>query len=146
MEDRQKAQAELDYQAHHDPLTGLPNRREFGRRFNEAIERAKLSHDNLALFFVDLDGFKMINDTLGHGVGDGVLKAVGERFRTSIGRNDIVARTGGDEFNILLTGAGTGTLADRVAQGLLDSLSQPMEVAGRYLSLSDRKSTRLNSS
>ena len=136
MEDRQKAQAELDYQAHHDPLTGLPNRREFARRFNEAIERAKMTNDNLALFFVDLDGFKLINDTLGHGVGDVVLKAVGERFRTSIGRNDIVARTGGDEFNILLTGAGTGTLADRVAQGLLDSLSQPLEVAGRYLSLS----------
>jgi diguanylate cyclase (GGDEF)-like protein len=136
MEDRQKAQAELDYQAHHDPLTGLPNRREFGRRFNEAIERAKLSNENLALFFVDLDGFKMINDTLGHAVGDGVLKAVGERFRKSIGRNDIVARTGGDEFNILLTGAGTGTLADRVAQGLLDSLSEPVEIAGRCMSLS----------
>ena len=131
-----KAQDELDYQAHHDPLTGLPNRREFGRRFDEAIERARMTQENLALFFVDLDGFKVINDTLGHAVGDAVLKAVGDCFRKSVGRRDIVARTGGDEFNILLTEAGTGTLADRVAQGLLDALNQPMEVAGRYLTLS----------
>ncbi len=136
VENRQKEQDELDYQAHHDPLTGLPNRREFGRKFNEAIERAKLTRDTVALFYVDLDGFKLINDTLGHGVGDGVLKAVAERFQKSIGRNDVVARTGGDEFNILLTEAGAGTLADRVAQGLLDAINQPLEVAGRYLSLS----------
>ena len=136
MEDRQKARDELDHQAHHDPLTGLPNRREFGRRFDEAIERAKQTQETLALFFVDLDGFKIINDTLGHAVGDGVLKAVGERFRNSIGKSDVVARTGGDEFNILLTGAGTGTLADRVAQGLLDSLTEPIEVGGRHLPLS----------
>ena len=136
VENRQKAQVELDYQAHHDLLTGLPNRREFERRFNQAVERAKMSQDTLALFFVDLDGFKSINDTLGHAAGDGVLKAVAERFRTSIGRNDVVARTGGDEFNILLTEAGTGGLADRVAQGLLDAISQPIELSGRFLSLS----------
>ena len=127
MENRQKAQAELDYQAHHDPLTGLPNRREFGRRFNEAIERAKLTNETLALFFVDLDGSKMINDTLGHLAGDGMIKAVGERFRKSLGRNDVVARTGGDEFNILLTGAGTGTLADRVAQGCWTRSMSPLK-------------------
>ena len=136
VEDRRKTQDELDYQAHHDPLTGLPNRREFARRFDEAIERAKMTHNTLALFFVDLDGFKVINDTLGHAVGDAVLKAVADRFRQSIGRRDIVARTGGDEFNFVLMDAGTGTLSDRVAQGLLDSLSRPIDVAGHHLSLS----------
>jgi diguanylate cyclase (GGDEF)-like protein len=133
---RQQAQDELAYQAYHDPLTGLPNCRQFGQRFNEAIEQAKQTKETLALFFVDLDGFKIINDTLGHAVGDAVLKAVAERFRKSIGRRDIVARTGGDEFNILLVEAGTGTLADRVAQGLLDSLSEPIQVGDRTLTLS----------
>ena len=136
VQDRQKAQDELAYQAFHDPLTGLPNRRQFGQRFNEAIERARQSQETLALFFVDLDGFKIINDTLGHAVGDAVLKAVAERFRKSIGRRDVVARTGGDEFNILLVEAGTGNLADRVAQALLDSLSKPIEVGERSLTLS----------
>ncbi len=136
VQDRQKAQDELAYQAYHDALTGLPNRRQFGQRFNEAIEQARQSEETLALFFVDLDGFKIINDTLGHAVGDLVLKAVAERFRKCVGRRDIVARTGGDEFNILLVEAGTGNLADRVAQGLLESLSQPIEVGERILTLS----------
>ena len=136
VESRKKEQDELDYQAHHDPLTGLPNRREFERKFNEAVEKAKVSADTLALFFVDLDGFKAINDTLGHAAGDAVLIEVGERFRGSIGRNDVVARTGGDEFNILLTEAGTGGLADRIAQGLLDAISQPITLSGRMVSLS----------
>ncbi len=136
VQDRQKAQDELAYQAFHDALTGLPNRRQFGQRFNEAIEQARQSQETLALFFLDLDGFKIINDTLGHAVGDAVLKAVAERFRKCVGRRDVVARTGGDEFNILLVEAGTGNLADRVAQGLLDSLRQPIEVGERILTLS----------
>ena len=134
--DRQKAHDELHYQAFHDPLTGLPNRRQFGQRFDEAIDQARTAGESLALFYVDLDGFKMINDTLGHAVGDGVLKAVAERFRKNVGRRDVVARTGGDEFNILLVEVGNGELADRVAQALLASLSKPIEVDGRILTLS----------
>lgn len=136
VEDRQKAQDELAYAAFHDPLTGLPNRRQFSQKFNEAIDEAKQSNQTLALFFVDLDGFKIINDTLGHAVGDAVLKAVAERFRKCVGRSDLVARTGGDEFNILLVEAGTGNLADRVAQGLLESLGKPIEIGERILTLS----------
>jgi diguanylate cyclase (GGDEF)-like protein len=136
VQDRQRAQDELAFQAFHDPLTGLPNRRQFGQRFNEAIEQAKQTKDSLALFYVDLDGFKLINDSLGHAVGDAVLKAVAERFTKNVGKRDVVARTGGDEFNILLVEAGPGNLADRVAQGLLDSLNKPIEVGGRVLTLS----------
>jgi diguanylate cyclase (GGDEF)-like protein len=136
VQDRQRAQDELAYQAFHDPLTGLPNRRQFGQCFNEAIEQAKQTQESLALFYVDLDGFKLINDTLGHAVGDSVLKTVAERFTQSVGKGDVVARTGGDEFNILLVEAGSGNLADRIAQGLLDALNKPFEVGGRVLTVS----------
>ena len=134
--DRQKAHDELHYQAFHDPLTGLPNRRQFGQRFDEAIEQARKTGETLALFYVDLDGFKMVNDTLGHAVGDAVLRAVADRFRKNVGRRDVVARTGGDEFNILLVEIGTVDLADRVAEALLASLTKPIEVEGRILTLS----------
>jgi diguanylate cyclase (GGDEF)-like protein len=134
--DRQKEQDELAFQALHDPLTGLPNRRQFGKRFDEAIEEARRTGDSLALFFVDLDGFKIINDTLGHAVGDTVLKTVAERLSKNVGRRDVVARTGGDEFNILLVEAGSGNLAERVAQGLLDAVSKPIEVGDRILTVS----------
>jgi diguanylate cyclase (GGDEF)-like protein len=136
VQNRQKEQDELAYQAFHDPLTGLPNRRQFAQSFNEAIEWAKTSQESLALFFVDLDGFKIINDTLGHAVGDTVLKTVAERLRKNVGRRDVVGRTGGDEFNVLLVEVGSGALAERVAQGLLDSVSKPIEVGDRILSVS----------
>lgn len=135
VEDRHKAQTELAYQAHHDSLTGLPNRRQFSRRFDEAVERARQNGENLALLFVDLDGFKIINDTLGHAVGDTVLKTVATRFSNCISSRDVVARTGGDEFNFLLVGNVSSSLSERIAQGLLDCLNAPVEVSDRSLSL-----------
>ena len=136
VEDRKKAQDDLQYHAYHDALTNLPNRRHFSLRLDQAIAAARQSGETIALLFVDLDGFKIVNDSLGHAVGDAVLKGVAERFAKCVGRNDVVARTGGDEFNLLLASPGSTKVADRVAQGLLETLTRPFEIEGRSLSLS----------
>jgi GGDEF domain-containing protein len=97
-----KAHDQLDHQAHHDPLTGLPNRLLLGDRLHKALQRAHRDERGLAVLFVDLDRFKNINDTLGHQVGDRVLCEVARRLTRLRREADTVGRLGGDEFLIII--------------------------------------------
>lgn len=111
--------------AYHDFLTGLPNRALFLDRLTHAMTAAHEQHKPLVLMFIDLNGFKKINDTLGHAVGDLLLVAVAERLRAAIRQTDTVARLGGDEFTILLTDVDGPEVASALAEKLVSLISQP---------------------
>jgi diguanylate cyclase (GGDEF)-like protein/PAS domain S-box-containing protein len=132
--DRVRLEEELTHQAYHDGLTGLANRALFRDRLDQALARSARSGEVLALLLVDLDGFKQVNDSLGHDAGDELLRQVAERFAETVRPSDTVARFGGDEFGLLLDGAGESR-ARAVARRLLERLSEPMRVAGRELAL-----------
>ena len=134
IEVREKAEKELEHLAYHDALTGLANRRLFALTFHEAI--ATSDGTLLGLVYLDLDGFKLINDTLGHTIGDTVLRIVSERLRQSVSTGDVIARTGGDEFNILLRGVKDYETAEILAAKVLETLEQPVEVMGHSLCVS----------
>ena len=119
------AQARLDYQAHHDPLTGLPNRLLFESRLLAALADAQTDGRLGAVLFLDLDRFKHINDSLGHPVGDELLKGIAQRLREQLRDIDTVARLGGDEFIILLPGLHQADDAVAVANKLLDCFKVP---------------------
>ncbi|MEE9322586.1 MAG: EAL domain-containing protein [Granulosicoccus sp.] len=125
---RQRLTRDIKHQANHDALTGLPNRAAFERRLQSTITERNTSQSACAVLFIDLDGFKNINDTHGHSVGDRVLRDVGSRFQFATGANDCVARIGGDEFAVLLHSKGNHETASDVAQELIDSLGSPFEV------------------
>ena len=114
------------YLALHDELTGLPNRRLFQDRLANALERARRTGSQTALLLVDLDHFKQVNDTLGHHVGDQLLQHVASTFAGRVRRSDTVARTGGDEFCVILEEPISRADAALVADSLLDMLKQPM--------------------
>lgn len=116
------------YLALHDELTGLPNRRLFLDRLGAALERARRTGSKAALLVVDLDQFKRVNDTLGHHAGDLLLQKVGAIFTSRVRQSDTVARTGGDEFSIILENTASVDFAHEVAQSLLHLLSQPLNV------------------
>lgn len=126
-----QAQARLDYQAHHDPLTGLPNRTLFESRLHAALVHSKEAQSLGAVLFLDLDRFKHINDSLGHPVGDLLLKGIAQRLKENLRDIDTVARLGGDEFIILLPGLQTGHDAEVIATKLLNSFSAPFQ-AGEH--------------
>jgi diguanylate cyclase (GGDEF)-like protein/PAS domain S-box-containing protein len=132
----QEAEAELHHLAHHDPLTGLPNRLLFQDRLDQALERAKRLGERFALLFFDLDDFKTINDSLGHTSGDLLLQTVAERLSRNLRRSDTLARLGGDEFVLLLESVKTPEDGARIAQLQLDALSLPFELAGERVSIS----------
>lgn len=121
------------YLAFHDDLTGLPNRAMLRELEKKAISHALRSDQLLAMLFLDLDGFKQVNDTLGHLVGDQLLTALAERLQASIRQSDTVARVGGDEFAILMTDIDKPESAERTAQTLLDALARPFLLRGRRL-------------
>ncbi|MCU9949526.1 bifunctional diguanylate cyclase/phosphodiesterase [Pseudomonas sp. PDM13] len=121
------AQARLDYQAHHDPLTGLPNRILFESRLQAALIDACTDAQQGAVLFIDLDRFKHINDSLGHPVGDLLLKSIATRLKDQLRDIDTVARLGGDEFIILLPGLHQASDAEHVANKLLACFSAPFE-------------------
>ena len=121
----QLARQQLEFMAHHDLLTRLPNRALFNDRLQEALHRAKRRGTQVALLFFDLDGFKQVNDTLGHQTGDRLLQWVAQRARSAIRDMDTVARMGGDEFAVLVEDIDTPIGAAAVAQRLLESLGQP---------------------
>ena len=98
----ERARNEQEFLSNHDSLTGLPNRRFFAHRLEHALDLARRNRTELAVFFLDLDQFKLVNDTLGHGVGDELLIQIGERLRNSFRSSDTLARIGGDEFNVLI--------------------------------------------
>lgn len=120
---------ELSYRARHDPLTGLINRDEFQRRLENAIERVRVDGIPAALCYLDLDQFKVVNDTCGHGAGDAVLIQVGTLIRSCLRTNDTLARFGGDEFVILFE-ACTADKAQAIAERILSTISSTRFTAG----------------
>lgn len=127
-----ESRAELDHMAHHDVLTGLPNRQLLSDRMHQALARTQRSKGYIAVLFLDLDGFKPINDTLGHEAGDAVLRQVADRLREVVRQEDTLARIGGDEFVILLSdlNANAKEAAELVATKCLDAFKHPFVVAG----------------
>ncbi len=135
--DEIKKQKDILYdQAHHDALTGLPNRVLFNERLQQGIDEAKSHGTVLALFFIDLDQFKQINDSLGHEVGDKVLKVVAERLKAKIRKKDTLARLGGDEFTILIEKYKKVQDVSMLAEKILNVLVQPMHIEGHTLYIS----------
>ncbi|MDH1264043.1 phosphodiesterase DibA [Pseudomonas sp. GD03944] len=128
-----RSQRELDYLAHHDPLSNLPNRLLFTERVEHAIERARREQQSGAVLLIDLDHFKHINESLGHNVGDLLLRAVGERLAGLLGKGTTLARLGGDEFGLLCESCAQAEQAAALAQRLLDSLHAPFLLNGQEL-------------
>jgi diguanylate cyclase (GGDEF)-like protein/PAS domain S-box-containing protein len=135
-EELRQSQSRLHYLANHDPLTGLPNRALFREKLQEAMAWADQTHRVIALLFIDLDGFKQVNDTLGHGVGDQLLKSVAKRLVSCLRASDTVARMGGDEFTVILLGSLQVQQVERVATKVLQTLSQPFTFDGHRVCIS----------
>lgn len=130
------SQHELDHLAHHDPLSGLPNRLLFSERVEHALQRAQRDAEPGAVLVVDLDHFKHINESLGHNVGDLLLKATGERLANLLGRTTTLARLGGDEFAVLSEDCSHAEQAAQLAQALIDCLDAPFLLDGQELFIS----------
>lgn len=124
----QEQKSELLHQAHHDALTGLPNRTLFNDRLSQAIEKAKRNNTKVAIFFIDLDHFKEINDSMGHNVGDEVLKSVTQRLQRSVRAQDTIARLGGDEFTVIVEDFLDIHNLSSIANKVLKSLSNVIEL------------------
>jgi diguanylate cyclase (GGDEF)-like protein len=127
---RRKNEAEIRHRAHHDSLTGLPNRALLNDRLNIAFDLARRENHALALLFLDLDHFKEINDGLGHEAGDEVLSEVAKRLLSVVRASDTVARLGGDEFVVLLPAMTSASHCETVCRKLLDSLQADLVVKG----------------
>ena len=124
---------QLDHLAHHDQLTGLPNRLYLQAHLPGAIEEAKKNHAVLAVLFLDLDRFKHVNDSRGHETGDKLLKTVAQRIRATMRTEDVVVRMGGDEFVVILKGVKSAEQVSEAASRINHALSAPMIVDGRTL-------------
>jgi diguanylate cyclase (GGDEF)-like protein len=129
--ERKILEARLRYQAFHDPLTGLANRALFLGRLENAVAARTMHASGVALLYLDLDNFKLINDSYGHAAGDELLRGVGARLRASVRAEDTVARLGGDEFGVLLQGLPDAGDALQLAEAINRALGGPMLVAGR---------------
>jgi diguanylate cyclase (GGDEF)-like protein/PAS domain S-box-containing protein len=123
----------LEFLAHHDTLTGLPNRAMFADRAREAVSHARRHGKTAAFLFLDLDNFKQVNDSLGHDVGDGLLKVIASRLRASVRGEDFIARIGGDEFCVLLQNIAEPREAAAVAQKLLHELSKTYRIGDHHV-------------
>lgn len=133
---RKATEARMDFLAHHDPLTGLPNRLLARDRFLQAASHAERQNRKLAMLFVDLDHFKTINDSLGHPVGDSLLLEVARRLGHCLRDTDTVSRQGGDEFLVLLTDLHDGDEAGSIAEKIEEALVVPFELMGHELTTS----------
>jgi diguanylate cyclase (GGDEF)-like protein/PAS domain S-box-containing protein len=131
-----QTQEQLYRMAHYDSLTGLPNRRFFHDRLQGDIEQARRSRENLALMFIDLDGFKLINDNLGHRAGDQLLQEVAGRIKECVRESDMVARMGGDEFTVILSQLKSSHSTVVVAQKILKRIYEPVMLEGQELFVS----------
>jgi diguanylate cyclase (GGDEF)-like protein len=123
--DRQAVEEAVRHRAFHDALTDLPNRTSFAVRLEEALARAERETTRLAVLFLDLDGFKLINDSLGHAAGDDLLTALAERLAGELGPSCTLARLGGDEFTVLIEGLSVPAEAAQVAERLRDAVRRP---------------------
>ena len=134
--EQRRAQERLNHLAHYDTLTGLPNRLLLQDRLNQAMVEAD-RHDRLvAVIFLDLDRFKLINDTLGHDMGDALLKSVAERLKSCVRAGDTISRLGGDEFTIVLASVGHVDDVAHVAQKIIEGFVSPFHINGRELFIS----------
>lgn len=129
--ERKRAEQKLVYQAYHDALTGLPNQLLFKERLEQGLFQSRRNDQMLAVAVVDLDRFKVINDTLGHDVGDRLLKVASDRLQSCLRESDTVARLGGDEFTVLLGGLSDGRAVARACERILAALAEPVEIDGR---------------
>jgi diguanylate cyclase (GGDEF)-like protein/PAS domain S-box-containing protein len=131
--ERKRAEERLKFVAQHDGLTGLPNRNLLRQRLDDVLARTKRAGENVALLFLDLDNFKTINDTLGHDIGDELLRSVTKRLRSSVREEDSVARLGSDEFAIVQTPVARSEDIVLLAKRLLESINQPYLVNGHSM-------------
>ena len=134
--ERKRAELQIARLAHYDRLTGLPNRALFEARLDEALAGVARGGAPLALLFLDLDGFKAVNDTHGHSIGDLLLQRVAERLARSVRAGDTAARLAGDEFTVLLPGIGNPGNAAAVARKIVAALEEPFSLDGRRVALS----------
>ena len=132
---REKSEAESKYLAYHDALTGLGNRVLFREGLSRAIESIPVTSGKLAILFIDLDGFKSVNDTLGHSVGDTLLKVIASRLRDLITDQDFIARLGGDEFAILQVGQEQPNASSLLATRIIKTISQVCDVDGHEVTV-----------
>ena len=131
--ERKNAEAQVFRLAHYDQVTHLPNRTLFLDRFQQEVKKAKRSNHFITLMFLDLDNFKEINDTLGHDMGDLLLKDTAARLVTCVRAEDTVARMGGDEFTIILNNLKDQISTERIAQNILDRFSEPFNLGGEVV-------------
>jgi diguanylate cyclase (GGDEF)-like protein/PAS domain S-box-containing protein len=129
--ERTYAEEQIKHLAYHDALTGLPNRLLFKDRLTVALSHAQRDKSRLAVLFLDLDRFKLINDSLGHNIGDQLLQAIAARVQSCVRESDTVARLGGDEFTLLLPSLARSEDAAPVAQKILDAIRSPLQIEGR---------------
>ena len=129
----ESSQAKADYLAYHDPLTGLYNRVNFEEYLSHALFVAKRNETMLAILFIDLDRFKVINDTLGHDIGDEVLITVAGRLKKALRESDFISRWGGDEFVVIVENLSTASEAALVATNIIDTLKEPMDIKSHHL-------------
>jgi diguanylate cyclase (GGDEF)-like protein len=128
IEEREKIAAELNFLANHDALTGLPSLRLCKDRLDQSLAEARRKRQTSAVMFLDLDGFKEVNDRHGHEFGDRVLKGIAQRITGEIRETDTVARIGGDEFVIILSSLPESGIANRIASSLVDCIMKPLQV------------------
>lgn len=133
--ERMTTERTIHHMAHHDTLTGLPNRRLMQDRLNQAILQARRQQRHVALMFLDIDRFKLVNDTLGHENGDRVLRDVAKRLSQTVRDGDTVSREGGDEFIIVLSDLDKPESAQMVATKIMAELAKPIDVAGHELTV-----------
>jgi len=133
--ERKRSEVKLNYLARHDSLTGIPNRQYLRDQLEHATARAFRARQKLALLFLDLDRFKIVNDTLGHELGDELLRAVVQRLRASVREGDLLARLGGDEFAVLLENVDGALDLEAIASNIVGRFAEPFELGGRQVSV-----------
>lgn len=133
--ERKLAQRYLEHMAHNDALTGLPNRTLFFDRLDQCLLQARRYRQRFALLYIDLDGFKAVNDGRGHDVGDRLLKEVAERLKALVRSCDTIARLGGDEFTVILSRINEPPNAPMVADKIVAALAQPFDIGGEHCSI-----------
>lgn len=133
--ERKHSEAQIFRLAHYDTITGLPNRALFLDRFEQEIKKAKRAQQSITLMYLDLDRFKEVNDTLGHDMGDVLLKQAAQRLLACVRASDTVARLGGDEFTIILSTRNDSDSVEHIAQRILDKLAEPFPLGSEMIYL-----------